>query len=67
MSPAIFNVYIDAVIEEWQSILTEHFIVGKESIDTLLFADDQVIFSNSEDGLQMATNKLLKIIILKYL
>lgn len=27
-----------------------------------MFADDQVIFSNSEDGLQIATNKLLKVI-----
>ena len=28
------------------------------TLDTLLFADDQVIFSSLEDGLQMAAHKL---------
>ena len=35
-----------------------HFKVQDIILDTLLFADDQVIFSSSEDGLQMAVHKL---------
>ena len=41
-----------------QSTLTEHFKVQNIVLNTLLFADDQAIFSSSEDGLQMAAHKL---------
>ena len=58
LSPALFNIYIEAAIQKWQSTLTEHFKVQNIVLDTLLFADDQVIFSSSEDGLQMTEHKL---------
>ena len=45
-------------MQKWQSTLTEHFEVQDIVLDTLLFADDQVIFSSSEDDLQMAAHKL---------
>ena len=45
-------------MQKWQSTLMEHFKVQDIVLDTLLFADDQVIFSSSEYSLQMATNKL---------
>ena len=38
--------------------MKEHFKVQDIVLYTLLFADDQVIFSSSEDGLQMAAYKL---------
>ena len=58
LSRALFNIHIDAAIQKGQSTLTEHFKVQYIVLDTLLFADDQVIFSSSEDGLQIATHKL---------
>ena len=45
-------------MRKWPSILTEHFIVQYIVLDILLFADDQTIFSSSEDGLQMTAHKL---------
>ena len=32
---------------------SKHFMVGNSAVDTLLFADDQAILTNSESGLQM--------------
>jgi hypothetical protein len=40
---------------EWQMELRSPFSLGTIILDTLLFADDQVIFAKSEDELQMAT------------
>ena len=51
-------IYIDAAIQKWQSTLAEHFKVQDIVLVTLLFADDQVILSSSENGLQMAAHKL---------
>ena len=58
LSPTSFNIYIDTAIQKWQSTLTEHFKRQDIILYTLLFADDQVIFSSSEDDLQMAAHKL---------
>jgi hypothetical protein len=44
-------------MQKWQNTLTEYFKVQDIVIDTLLFEDDKVIFSSSEDGLQMAAHK----------
>ena len=51
--PSLFNLYIDDVIQNWQMCLPDHFMIGPSTIDTLLFADDQTILSNSENRLQL--------------
>jgi hypothetical protein len=49
------SVFVVADSSEWQIQQKSHFSLWKMISDTLLFADDQVIFSKSEDELQMAT------------
>jgi len=54
LSPVLFNLYLDEVIRIWLQKLktSKHF---KELIfNTLLFADDQFIISDTEDNLQKA-------------
>lgn len=58
LSPALFNIYIDDIINRWKNELKNNFCVNNIEIDTLLYADDQVLIANSEDGLQRAIYKL---------
>lgn len=58
LSPTLFNFYIDEVTRQWQINLKSNFNINKDYLNTLLFADDQVIFSNSEDNLQRALYNL---------
>jgi hypothetical protein len=55
LSPTLFSIYMDAATSQWQTQLRSHFRLGTMILDTLSFADDQVIFTKSEDELQMAT------------
>jgi hypothetical protein len=61
LSPALFNIYLDAAVNEWQSHLVTHFKLRKWTLNTLMFADDQVIFAKSENDLQFATQLLYNI------
>jgi hypothetical protein len=58
MPPKLFNVYIIEVITQWQNVLTKDFKIDNTLLNTILFADDQAIFSESEDCLQRAVSKL---------
>jgi len=61
LSPVIFNLYLDEVIRIWlQKLKTSKYF--KELIfNTLLFADDQFIISDTEDTLQKAVYLLYNI------
>jgi uncharacterized protein YfkK (UPF0435 family) len=61
LSPTPFSIYMDAASSEWQMQLKSHFSVGTMISDTLLSADDQVIFAKSEDELHMSTLQLSNI------
>jgi hypothetical protein len=61
LSPTLFSICIDATTNEWQMQLGSHFSLGSVILDTSLFADDLVIFGESEDELQMATLQLSNI------
>jgi hypothetical protein len=56
MSPTLFNTFIDEVFRQWQDILIKDFKIGNTVLNTILFADDQAIFSESEAGLQREVN-----------
>jgi hypothetical protein len=58
MSQILFNIFIDEVIRQWQDVLITDFKIGNTVFNTILFADDQTIFSESEAGLQRAVNRL---------
>lgn len=60
LSPTLFNIYLDAAVIEWQTQLSKHFKLGTTIVDTIMFADDQVICAESENQLQIATLLLKK-------
>jgi hypothetical protein len=62
LSPVPFNIYIDDVIQKWQKVFQHNILKPKLKLNTVLFADDQVIIAENEDNLRNATRKLIKII-----
>jgi hypothetical protein len=58
MSPTLVNIFIDKVIRQWQDVLIKDFKTGNTVLNTILFADDQAIFNESEAGLQRTVNRL---------
>ena len=53
LSPTLFNIYIDDLLRKWKH-KADAGIMRKRNlyINTLLFADDQVVIQDSEDKLQ---------------
>ncbi|KAJ4427887.1 hypothetical protein ANN_23895 [Periplaneta americana] len=64
LSTTLFNIYINEIILKWNQIYTSGIkITSALTLNTLLYADDQVIISNSEDNLQRGLytlNEILK-------
>jgi hypothetical protein len=58
MSPTIFNIFIDEINRQWQDVLIKDFKIGYTVLNTILFVDDQTIFSESEAGLQRDVYRL---------
>jgi predicted GTPase len=61
--PALFNIYLDEIITKWQKEGVAGIPPSKnQQLLTLLFADNEVIISNTEDNLQKAVHKLNTVI-----
>lgn len=58
---ALCNIYLDDAIETWLNVLNYNFRVNTSNLNCLLFADDQVVISDSENHLQSAAHKLFQI------
>jgi transcription initiation factor TFIIIB Brf1 subunit/transcription initiation factor TFIIB len=59
LSPTLFNMHLDATITKWQKEDITGIPLSKiKQLLTLLFADNQVTISNTEDNLQKAVHKL---------
>jgi predicted DNA-binding protein YlxM (UPF0122 family) len=56
----LFSWYIGEVIKEWQINSLDNFLIDDSPLNTLLFADDQIIFANAEDNIQRSTFTLNK-------
>ena len=54
LSPVLFNLYLDEVIRIWLKKLKTSKCFKEFIFNTLLFADDQFIISDTEDNLQKA-------------
>jgi len=54
LSPVLFNLYLDEVIRIWLQELKTSKYFKELILNTLLFADDQFIISDTEDNLQKA-------------
>ena len=58
LSPLLFNLYINDLVKVFEHNNVDPVKINEISINSLLFADDIVILSNSEKGLQKALNLL---------
>ena len=56
MSPTLLNIYIKVITKIWENELATDFVIDNFTLNTLLYADDQIIFANSEDNLQRAVH-----------
>ena len=54
LSPILFNLYLDEVTRIWLKELEMSKYFNELIFNTLLFADDQFIISDTEDNLQKA-------------
>jgi len=58
LSPVLFNLYLDEVFRIWLKELKTSKYFKELIFNTLLFADDQCIISDTEDNLQKAVYSL---------
>jgi len=61
LSPVLFNLYLDEVIRTWLMKLKTSTYFKELIFNTLLFADDQFIVSDTEDNLQQAVYLLHRV------
>ena len=61
MSCSLFNIYFDNMIKEWLKSKPKRLDINDTHVNTLLFANDQVVFSDNEDDLQRAMYNLQKV------
>ena len=61
LSPVLFNLYLDEVIRIWLQKLETSKYFKEFILNTLLFAYDQFIISDTEDNLQKAVYLLYNI------
>ena len=61
LSPALFNLYLDEDYKKWLKDLKTSKYFKELIFNTLIFADDQFIISDTEDNLQRAVYSLYNI------
>lgn len=61
LAPTLFYINIDDVINKSQDVLYKHFKINDSTLDTMIFADDQIVLSVSEDDLQRRVYLLEKL------
>jgi hypothetical protein len=63
LSPTLFNIHLNEIQEIWETQGIKGIQISRNKcLNTLLFADDQVIISHSEDKSQKSTHKFNKLI-----
>ena len=58
LSPMLFNIYVNDLIEELQNDDCDPVIINNCSISCLMYADDLLVLSESWEGLTASLNKL---------
>lgn len=63
LSPTLFNIYLGYIIKRWKNMVPSGIHLGKNTfLNTLLYADDQVILQENEDNLQISIYQLEQIL-----
>jgi hypothetical protein len=51
ISPMLFIVYRNAILRRWTDNTRKHYTKNNNTLDTLMYAHDQIIFTNNGDEL----------------
>jgi hypothetical protein len=53
LSPVLFNIYIHKIIQEFKTVINMGIqLNNRKLVNTILYADDQILMATSEDDLQ---------------
>ena len=53
LSPVLFNIYINKIIQEFKTVVKKGIqLNNRKLVNTILYADDQILMATSEDDLQ---------------
>ena len=59
LSPVLFNIYINIIIQEFTTVIKKGIQLNKRKlVNTILYADDQILMATSEDDLQTMAHHL---------
>jgi hypothetical protein len=58
LSPILFNLYINSIVDDLEKAKTDPVIVGDVQVNSLLYADDIILLSSTQEGLQNSLNVL---------
>ena len=59
LSPVLFNIYINKIIQEFKLVIKKGIPLNNRKIlNTILYADDQILMAISEDELQTMAHQL---------
>jgi len=59
LSPVLFNIYINKIIQEFKTVLKKGIQLNdRKLVNTILYADDQILLATSEDDLQTMAHHL---------
>jgi uncharacterized lipoprotein YehR (DUF1307 family) len=62
LSPILFDLYMNKGLEIWRTYSPKGIKITKNTeINTILFADDQILLAENEDDLQRAVTTLNKV------
>jgi len=52
LSPVLFNIYINKIVQEFKTTMKGIQLNKRKYINTILYADDQILMASSEDDLK---------------
>jgi hypothetical protein len=53
LSPILFDAYINKILQEFKMVINKGIqLTNRKKINTILYADDQILMATSEDELQ---------------
>ena len=59
LSPVLFNIYINKIIQEFKTVMKKGIqLNNRKLVNTILYADDQILIATSEDELQTMAHPL---------
>jgi hypothetical protein len=54
--PILFNLYINSIVDDLEKAKTDPVIVGDVQVNSLLYADNIILLSSTQEGRQNSLN-----------